>query len=77
MVYRYYHSTSKLIKVEPVFIGDTIRVRVTIKEKKDSPKRPEYGIVSELVEVFNQHEQVVLAGEHLLFVRKKTLSTRS
>ncbi|MCC7448031.1 MAG: dehydratase [Anaerolineae bacterium] len=57
--------------VKPVFIGDTIRVKATIKEKRDYPKRPDYGIVVEQVEAFNQHNQVALACEHLYLVQHK------
>jgi acyl dehydratase len=64
------YGYDKLRFIKPVFIGDTISVRISMKEKKDSPKRADYGIVSELVEVFNQHGQVVLACEHILMVRK-------
>lgn len=65
------YGYDRLRFVKPVFIGDTLRVRVTVKEKRDSPKRPGYGIVVELLEAFNQREEVVLACEHLLMVRKK------
>jgi acyl dehydratase len=57
--------------IRPVFIGDTIRVRTTIKEKRDNPKRPEHGFVVEQVEVFNQRDEIVLAAEHLYLVKKK------
>lgn len=56
--------------IKPVFIGDTIRVKVTIKEKRDHPKRTAEGIVSELCEVLNQRDEVVLVCEHLLLVKK-------
>ncbi len=58
--------------IRPVFIGDTIHVRVTIKEKRDYPKRPDLGLIAEQLEVFNQHNQVVLACEHLSLVQRKT-----
>ena len=35
--------------------------KVTIREKRDDPKRPDHGIVVELCEVLNQQEQLVLA----------------
>ncbi|ANH80247.1 dehydratase [Niabella ginsenosidivorans] len=54
----------------PVFINDTITATVTIKSKRDH-KRPGYGIVSELVEVYNQQQQLVMVCEHLLLVQKK------
>ena len=54
----------------PVFIGDTIRTRATISEKRDH-KRPEYGIVVEKLEVFNQRDECVMACEHLLLVKRE------
>jgi acyl dehydratase len=57
-----------------VFIGDTIRVKVSIKEKRDDPKRPEHGIVVELCEVVNQRGQAVLVCEHILLVERRDKS---
>src|SRR5262245_17361718 len=51
---------------KPVFIGDTIRSRVTIASKEPDPKRKEFGRVVEKVEVINQRDEVVLACEHIL-----------
>ena len=65
------YGYDRLRFVKPVFIGDTLHVRVTLKEKRESPKRPEYGIVVELLEAFNQRREVVLACEHLLMVKRK------
>ena len=65
------YGYDRLRFVKPVFIGDTLRVRVTQKEKRESPKRPGYGIVVELLEAFNQRNEVVLACEHLLMVKKR------
>ena len=55
----------------PVFIGDTIHARVTNKEKRETPKRPDYGMLIEQVEVINQRGEVVLACEHLYMVKKR------
>ena len=55
----------------PVFIGDTITTIVTIKEKKDDPKRPEYGQVVEACEVVNQNKKCVSYSEHVLLVERK------
>ena len=55
---------------KPVFIGDTINVSVTIKDKKDH-KKPGFGLVTELVETFNQHNELVMVCEHILLVNKK------
>ena len=65
------YGYDRLRFVKPVFIGDTLRVRVTVKEKRDSPKRPGYGIVVELLEASNQRQDVVLACEHWLMVKKR------
>lgn len=56
--------------IKPVFIGDTIKVSVTIKEMKEH-KKPGFGLVTELLEVQNQHNEVVMITEHLLLVEKK------
>lgn len=66
------YGYDRLRFIKPVFIGDTLRARVTLKEKRDFPKRPDYGIVVELVEALNQRQQVVLACEHLLMVKRQT-----
>ncbi|WP_303316279.1 MaoC/PaaZ C-terminal domain-containing protein [Flavivirga abyssicola] len=56
--------------IKPVYIGDTIRVVVTISEKKAS-KHPELGHVNEHVEIFNQRDELVLVCDHILLAKKK------
>ncbi|MCL5004976.1 MAG: dehydratase [Acidobacteria bacterium] len=68
------YGYDRLRFIKPVFIGDTLRSRVTLKEKRDSAKRPDYGLVVELVEALNQRGEVVLACEHLLMVKKRPRS---
>ncbi len=68
------YGYDRLRFVRPVFIGDTIRVRVSIKEKRDF-KRPDSGLVVELCEVLNQKSETVLVCEHLLVVRRKAAAT--
>ena len=65
------YGYERLRFIRPVFIGDTIRVKVSIKEMKDH-KKPGFGLVTELVECFNQKDEVVMACEHILLVNKKT-----
>lgn len=67
------YGYDRLRFIKPVLIGDTIRVRITIKEKRDHPKRTEQGVVAELCEVFNQHGGTVLVCEHLLLVNKRRI----
>ncbi|MBJ6367709.1 MaoC family dehydratase [Snuella sedimenti] len=59
--------------IKPVFIGDTIRVIVTINEKKESNK-PHLGQINEHVEVFNQNDDIVMVCDHILLVNKKNHS---
>ncbi|PKF80346.1 dehydratase [Vibrio sp. vnigr-6D03] len=55
----------------PVYIGDTIKSRITISKKVDDPKREGFGQVTETVEVLNQDGKTVLYCEHILLVEKK------
>jgi acyl dehydratase len=64
------YGYDRLRFVRPVFIGDTLRVRVAVAEKREH-KRPGQGLVVERVEAINQRGETVLACEHLLVVRKK------
>ncbi|GAA3617744.1 MaoC/PaaZ C-terminal domain-containing protein [Flavivirga amylovorans] len=56
--------------IKPVHIGDTIKVVVTISEKKDS-KHAHLGHVTEHVEIFNQHGELVLVCDHILLAKRK------
>ena len=63
------YGYERLRFLQPVFIGDTVKVKVTIKEKKEH-KKPGYGLVTELVEAFNQHDKLVMICEHILIAEK-------
>jgi monoamine oxidase len=65
------YGYDKLRFVKPVFIGDTIRTRLTIARKALDPKRAGFGRVWELTEVLNQRSEVVLACEHIYMVHCK------
>jgi acyl dehydratase len=69
------YGYDRLRFIRPVFIGDTIRVTVTVKEKRDDPKRPGHGMVVETCEVFNQKQELVMVCEHLLLVERRLPST--
>lgn len=64
------YGYDRLRFIKPVFIGDTLHVKVTLKEKRDAPKRPGYGFVIELLEAANQRHEVVMVCEHLLMVKR-------
>lgn len=65
------YGYDRLRFIKPVFIGDTLTSRCTVKEKREHPKRPTHGVVVELVEALNQRGEVVLAAEHLLMVTRR------
>ncbi len=71
------YGYDRLRFVRPVFIGDTITVKVTIRDKRDYPRRPDHGMVVEAVEVVNQRGETVLACEHLLLVRRHETSSQA
>jgi monoamine oxidase len=66
------YGFDKLRFIKPVFIGDTLRTRVTVKHKQDDPKRPEAGRVVEACEILNQRDEVVMYCEHILLVAKQS-----
>lgn len=67
------YGYEKIRFTKPVFIGDTIRVKVQINQLKDH-KKPGFGLVSELLEVTNQHQELVMICEHILLVQKKQIA---
>jgi len=64
------YGYDRLRFVRPVFIGDTIRVKTSIGEKREH-KKPDKGMVVEVVEVINQRHEVVMACQHLLLVQRR------
>jgi len=65
------YGYDKMRFVRPVYIGDTIKTRATITEKRDHPKRPTHGYVHEAIEITNQNDDVVLVCDHLYLVTRK------
>ena len=66
------YGYDRLRFVKPVFINDTITVTATISEKRPHAKRTDVGILVEQLSVRNQHNEVVLACEHLYLVTKQS-----
>ncbi len=64
------YGYDRLRFIKPVFIGDTIKVKITIKDK-NTHKKPGMGLVTELVEVFNQQQEIVMVCEHILLAQYK------
>jgi acyl dehydratase len=66
------YGYDRLRFIRPVHIGDTIRTLTRITEKRDHPKRTSHGVVVEAVDIRNQHDQTVLACEHLYLVLRRS-----
>jgi acyl dehydratase len=67
------YGYDRLRFIKPVYINDTISVNLNVINKKDH-KTPGYGMVTEKVEVFNQHNELVMVCDHILIVQKNKLS---
>lgn len=65
------YGYDRLRFIKPVFINDTITTFTTIKDKRDHHKKVDHGLVTEAVDIRNQHGETVLACEHLYLVKKR------
>jgi len=54
----------------PIFFGDTVHAKVTIKEKRDTSKS-DRGIMIQNLHLINQRGQVVQEGEHTIMLRRR------
>jgi acyl dehydratase len=57
--------------LRPVRPGDTLRMRVTIKEARVSQSKPDRGVIRPFSEVLNQNDEVVLTMSPINFVRRR------
>ena len=56
---------------KPIFIGDTVRVRWSLTEKRESGSKPGMGIIREFCRLVNQREETVQEGIHITLIRKR------
>jgi acyl dehydratase len=56
---------------KPVLHGDTIHVRTTVKELRESQSRPNAGITIFLHEAFNQRDELVATCTRVALMMKK------
>jgi len=54
----------------PVLVGDTVHARVVVQAKREVEKR-DRGIVTFAVTLFNQREEPVQEGEHILLLARR------
>ncbi|MEX2631244.1 MAG: MaoC/PaaZ C-terminal domain-containing protein [Tistlia sp.] len=55
----------------PIKIGDTLRVRWKLTEKRESGSKPGMGIIREWCQLVNQRGEVVQEGEHITLIRRR------
>jgi acyl dehydratase len=55
----------------PLKAGDTIHVRITVEEKKDT-KDPKRGVLTSMQQVINQRDEVILEFTGSFLMRKGT-----
>jgi len=60
----------------PIFLNDTIHVRLSVKEKRASRTKPDRGVVVLGLEVINQRGEVVQKGENRLMVERRPANAR-
>lgn len=56
---------------KPVFHGDTLHVRTTVEELRESKSRPDAGIIIFLHEAFNQRNEVVANCKRVALMKRK------
>ena len=56
---------------KPLFHGDTVHVRTTVKELRESRSRPDTGITTFLHEAFNQRNELVATCLRAGLMKKK------
>ncbi len=60
----------KLAFKAPIFLGDTLTIRMKVKEKKET-KKDDRGIIIMDVDLLNQNGDVVQESQHTLMVARK------
>ena len=60
--------------LRPVRPGDSLRVEGTVIEVRPSRSHADRGVVKFQISVYNQRDQVVLDGAHVVMVRRRSLA---
>jgi acyl dehydratase len=55
----------------PLFIGETIRVKVRLAEKKESKSKTDRGVVKLFVQILKQDDTVIQSGYKNIMIRRK------
>lgn len=60
------YGYDKVRFLKPVFIGDTIRVRVAVTRSEPDQRKIGFRRIVESMQVVNQNDEIVLAVDHIL-----------
>jgi acyl dehydratase len=55
----------------PLFIGETIRVKIRLAEKKESKSKTDRGVVKLFVQILKQDDTVIQSGYKNIMIRRK------
>ena len=64
-------SIDELRWTKPVFPGDTLRIKSTILDKRESRSRPDMGSVFMHNEVFNHNDELVMSFNPIVLYQKR------
>jgi acyl dehydratase len=64
-------GVENLVWKRPVYVGDTIRYTATVTDKRESRSRPQWGLLMQQNEGFNQHDELVYAFDATIFVERR------
>jgi len=57
----------------PLRIGDTVRARWTLTDKRESASRPGMGVITEFVELVSHRNDTIQQGDHITLVKKRAV----
>lgn len=63
----------KLVMPKPVFIGDTLRARTEVIERRESRSRPDAGIVTFRHEMLNQRDEIVCQCTRTALLKRRPM----
>ncbi|GAA1549602.1 MaoC family dehydratase [Brevibacterium picturae] len=67
----------KITLPKPVFEGDTLHSRTTVRDRRESSSRPSVGIVSVATEGLNQRGEIVVSFERTVMVYRRGFGPRA
>ena len=60
--------------LKPVRPGDALSLRATVLDARPSRSKPDQGIVRSLVEILNQHGEVVMTLKPVSIIRRRPVA---